>query len=90
MEAVDSISALQTSFAAVLQFALGLVVPAALRVPTTFRRVYNKLQSALNGVVDEVSVTSRLKEDAGDADGSSMIDFLCVPIISLTFIDHDT
>ena len=69
---------------AVLQFAIGLVVPAALRVPTTFRRVYNKLQSALNGVVDEVSVKSPLKEDAGDAGGSSMIDFLCAPDFPLS------
>ena len=70
----------------VLQFVLSLVVPAALRIPTTFGRIYVELESALNRVVDEVYTASRLKESADKAEGSSMIDRLCVHIYAFTLI----
>lgn len=74
IEAVDSITALQTGLTAVLQLSLSLVAPVVMRIPTKFKRLYDKLDAGLDGVVDDICPASRLEETSGVGD---VVHILC-------------
>lgn len=75
IEGINSFKALQTSLIAIIQFALSLVAPAALKIPTPLWWCYNQLDIGLNNTVHEICEASRVEEHEGNPGftGSSLI-----------------
>ena len=80
IEGINSFKALQTSLIAIIQFALSLVAPAALKIPTPLWRCYNQLDIGLNKTVHEICEALRVEEHKGDSGftGSPLIHRLCM------------